>query len=148
MQAGHPLTVALVGALYAVSFDTVSQSVLFAVTALRFGGVGSALFIGLLFALGMMMTDGLNGLWISRLIARSDHISVSASRAMGVSIAAASLLTAAYGAAKLVVPNVASWSNGHEWTIGTAVMAMILVGYLAARRLSPSFAAASVPHEV
>jgi high-affinity nickel-transport protein len=136
-QAGHPLTVALVGALYAVSFDTVSQSGLFAVTAMRFGGAGSSLFIGLLFVLGMVITDGLNGVWISRLIARSDRIGVLASRVMSLGISGISLLTAGYGAAKLAVPRVDTWSTSYEWTIGAAVIAMVLLSYLAARSLAP-----------
>ncbi len=45
-RASHPLTVALVGALFALSFDTVSQSALFALTATQFGGVGHALLLG------------------------------------------------------------------------------------------------------
>jgi nickel/cobalt transporter (NiCoT) family protein len=69
LRASHPVAVAGVGALFALSFDTVSQSALFALTAARFGGIGHALFLGALFVLGMLVTDGINGLWISRLIA-------------------------------------------------------------------------------
>jgi high-affinity nickel-transport protein len=136
MQAGHPLTVALVGALYAVSFDTVSQSILFAVTATRFGGVALSLVIGALFVLGMVATDGLNGLWIARLIARSDRIGALASRVMGIGISVASLLTAAYGTAKLLAANVAGWGDGHEWAVGTAVIAIVALSYLAAKRFA------------
>ncbi|MGB8327388.1 MAG: nickel transporter [Steroidobacteraceae bacterium] len=142
MQAGHPLTVALVGALYAVSFDTVSQSVLFAVTATRFGGVALSLVVGALFVLGMVATDGLNGLWIARLIARSDRIGALASRVMGIGISVASLLTAAYGTAKLLAADVAGWGAGHEWAVGTAVIAIVALGYLAAERFAHNGVAA------
>ena len=40
-RASHPATVALVGALFALSFDTVSQSALFALTAAQFGGIST-----------------------------------------------------------------------------------------------------------
>jgi nickel/cobalt transporter (NiCoT) family protein len=136
LQAGHPLTVALVGTLYAISFDTVSQSVMFALTAMRFGGLACSLFIGCLFVLGMLITDGLNGLWISRLIARSDRIGAIASRVMGLGIAMVSLLTATYGVAKLAAPELDDWSNSHEWMVGVALTATVLVGYLIARRLA------------
>ena len=142
MQAGHPLTVAFVGMLYAISFDTVSQSVMFALTATRFGGLASALFIGSLFVLGMFVTDGLNGLWISRLIARSDRLGVIASRVMGLGIAIVSLLTAAYGVTRLAAPALDDWSGGHEWTVGAAVMCAVLACYLIGRRLAPSAAVA------
>jgi len=129
LQAGHPLTVALVGMLYAISFDTVSQSAMFALTATRFGGLSSALFIGGLFVLGMFTTDGLNGLWISRLLTRTDRVGVLASRVMGLGIASVSLLTATYGAAKLAAPGLEDWSASHEWTVGAAVTATVLLSY-------------------
>jgi high-affinity nickel-transport protein len=142
MQAGHPLTVALVGTLYAISFDTVSQSVMFSLTATRFGGLASSLFIGALFVLGMVITDGANGLWISQLIVRSDRVGVIASRVMGSGIAIVSLLTAAYGATKLAAPALDNWSSTHEWTVGAAVMGGVLLFYLIGRRLAPSAAVA------
>jgi nickel/cobalt transporter (NiCoT) family protein len=143
LQAGHPLTVALVGTLYAISFDTVSQSAVLALTATRFAGLAGSLFIGGLFVLGMVITDGLNGLWISRLIARSDRIGAIASRVMGFGIAIVSLLTAIYGAAKLAAPALDDWSNGHEWTVGVAVTATVLTGYLIARRVAAATATTS-----
>lgn len=140
MQAGHPLTVALVGMLYAISFDTVSQSVLFAMTAARFGGLAASLFIGTLFVLAMVVTDGANGLWISRLLVRSDRVGVIASRVMGSGIAIVSLLTAAYGATRLAAPALDDWSSAHEWTVGVAVTGVVLLCYLIGRRLAPSAA--------
>ena len=56
--SGSPLGVGLVGALFALSFDTVSQSALFAVTAAQFGGVGHSLTLGGLFVLGPPSTAG------------------------------------------------------------------------------------------
>jgi len=135
LSAGQPLTVALVGALYAVSFDTLSQSALFALTASRFGGLVCALFIGGLFVLGMLLTDGLNGLWISRLIARSNRTGAIASRVMGLAISSVALMTATYGATKLAAPTLDAWSSTHEWSIGALVTAFVLVSYLLARRL-------------
>ena len=143
MQAGHPLTVALVGTLYAISFDTVSQSVMFALTASRFGGLASSLFIGGLFVLGMVVTDGANGLWISRLIVRSDRVGVIASRVMGSGIAIVSLLTAAYGATRLAAPVLDDWSSTHEWAVGAAVTGVVLLCYVIARRLAPAAALTS-----
>jgi len=142
LQAGHPLTVALVGTLYAISFDTVSQSAMFALTATRFGGLASSLFVGGLFVLGMFTTDGLNGLWISQLIRRSDRVGALASRVMGLGIAIVSLLTAAYGATKVAAPGLDDWSSAHEWTVGVAVTATVLLSYLIARRLTPRGAVA------
>jgi high-affinity nickel-transport protein len=134
--AGHPGSVALVGALFALSFDTVSQSALFAVAATTYGGVGHAALLGLLFLLGMLVTDAINGLWISRLIARADQVAALASRVMGLAVAAVSLLVAGFGAARLAVPALDAWGEGKEMIFGGIVVAVVALGYLAARALA------------
>jgi len=130
--ARQPWTVALVGALFALSFDTVSQAALFALTAAQFGGVWHAIFLGLLFVLGMLVTDGINGLWISRLIARADQLACIASRVMGLAVSAVSLLVAALGAAKLASPAFEQWTEGRELAFGVLVVAVIATSFGAA----------------
>jgi high-affinity nickel-transport protein len=98
----HPLGMVLVGALFAISFDTVSQAGLIAAAAAGFGGIGPALALAVLFTLGMLLVDGLNGLWVARLLARADACARSVSRAMGFAIAAFSLGLACWGAARQV----------------------------------------------
>lgn len=135
-RARHPAAVAGVGALFALSFDTVSQSALFALTATQFGGVGHALVLGGLFVAGMLVTDGVNGLWISRLIARTDQVAAIASRVMGVAVAGVSLLVAALGVARLASDPFDGWADGKELVFGAVVVAVIGGAYLAARRLA------------
>lgn len=142
VQARSPLGVAAVGALFAVSFDTVSQSALFAMTAGRYGGLGHALVLGALFVAGMLATDALNGWWISRLIARADRLAARASRIMGGAVAATSLLIAALGAARLLSPAVDGWSEQAGWAVGAAVVASSALAYAAARRSAASTARA------
>lgn len=137
-RANKPATVAVVGALFAVSFDTVSQSALFALTATQFGGVGHAVFLGGLFVLGMLVTDGINGLWISRLIARADQIACIASRVMSLAVSAVSLLVAGFGAARLALPAIEQWSDGKELGFGLVVILLIATSYLAATTLARS----------
>ena len=135
-HAGRPWMVALVGALFALSFDTVSQAALFAVTATHFGGVGHALALGVLFTLGMLVTDGINGLWISRLIARADQIAVIASRVMSLAVAGVSLLVAGLGLARLLLPAVDAWTDGKELLFGLVVVMLIVSAYLLARAMA------------
>lgn len=135
-RASHPALVAVVGALFALSFDTVSQAALFAMTATQFGGVQHALMLGLLFMLGMLVTDGINGLWISRLIARADQLALIASRVMSLAVAGVSLLVAALGVAKTTLPAIDAWSEGRELAFGTIVVAVIAGSYLVARALA------------
>jgi high-affinity nickel-transport protein len=134
--ARRPWSVALVGALFALSFDTVSQAALFALTAAQFGGLWHALFLGLLFVLGMLVTDGVNGLWISRLIARADQVACIASRVMGLAVSGVSLLVAGLGTAKLVSPAVEQWTDGRELVFGGLVVAVIAASFGAAMMMA------------
>jgi high-affinity nickel-transport protein len=135
-RAASPGLVALVGALFALSFDTVSQAMLFALTASQFGGWQHALLLGLLFMLGMLVTDGINGLWISRLILRADQIALIASRVMSLVVAGISLLVAAFGSMKMAVPGVAAWSEGKELFFGMAVVLLIGGSFAVSVRLT------------
>jgi high-affinity nickel-transport protein len=130
--ARQPWSVAFVGALFALSFDTVSQAALFALTAAQFGGVGHAFILGLLFVLGMLVTDGVNGLWISRLIARADQLACIASRVMSLAVSTVSLLVAGLGAAKLASPAFDQWTEGREVAFGGLVVAVIATSFVAA----------------
>jgi high-affinity nickel-transport protein len=132
MQARSPFGVAAVGFLFALSFDTVSQAALFAMTATQFGGVASALMLGALFVLGMLVSDGLNGWWIARLIRRADRTAVIASRVMSVAVSVVSLLVAALGIGKLLSPSVDGWSGGKELMFGAIVVGVIAASYLLA----------------
>jgi len=135
-QASQPLLVAVVGALFALSFDTLSQAAFFALTATQFGGWQHALVLGLLFTVGMLLSDGINGLWIARLIARADQVALVASRVMGLVVSGVSLLVAGFGVAKLLSPAVDAWSEGKELIFGFALVAIIAISFVAAIRLT------------
>jgi high-affinity nickel-transport protein len=124
-----------VGSLFALSFDTLSQSALFAVMAMQFGGVAHALTLGLLFVLGMLVSDGANGWWIFRLIDRTDRLAVVASRVMTVTVACVSLMVAAIGTARMASSWVDGWLEGRELAIGISVVALIGLSYLGACRI-------------
>lgn len=135
-QASRPLAVVLVGALFAVSFDTISQSTLFALTAVQFGGMLRALLLGLLFAAGMVTTDAVNGLWIARLIARADSAALIASRVMSLLVAGVSLLVAAMGLAALGLPALGRWIGERDLAFGLTLCVLMAIGYACARRLA------------
>ena len=135
-RVGHPAGVAAVGTLFALSFDTVSQSALFALTATRFGGVGHAVVLGLLFVLGMLITDAVNGLWISRLIARADRLACIASRVMSLAVSGVTLLVAGLGVARLASPSIDRWSEGKELLFGSAVVVVVTLSFLTALTLA------------
>jgi high-affinity nickel-transport protein len=133
-----PWAVAGVGALFAISFDTVSQAALFALAAGHFGGVAHTLLVAGIFVCGMLAVDGINGIWLSKLIRRADRRAVVASRVMALSVAGLSLAVGLFTVTKLLVPDVDAWADGRELYFGGAVIAGVLiafsVGMLAARR--------------
>lgn len=147
LRAGHPLSVAGVGALFAVSFDTVSQAALFAVVALHFQGWLTALMLAGLFVLGMLISDCLNGLWIARLLRRADQAARISSRVMTGAVAALSLLTAAVGVCKLASPAFSEWMDARTGALSLLILLTLAcsfaLGEWLARRAQASASAAS-----
>ena len=135
-HVSHPVLVAAVGALFALSFDTLSQAAFFALTATQFGGWRHALLLAGLFMAGLLVTDGINGLWIARLIARADQVALIASRVMALVVSGISLLVAAFGAARLLSPTVDAWGDGKELLFGAMLVALIAFSYVFAVRLT------------
>jgi high-affinity nickel-transport protein len=132
-NAGHPALIALVGALFALSFDTLSQAALFSVAATSYGGIAYALLLAVCFMLGMMLTDAINGLWISHLLRRADASARLASRIMGVTVALLSLTVAGLGLSRQFLPQAAAWQEGRELLIGVAVIVVVACSFLFAR---------------
>jgi high-affinity nickel-transport protein len=138
VHAARPGSVALVGALFALSFDTVSQTALFAAAGVQVAGAASAVLLGAVFTAGMLATDAANGLWIARLIARADSLAVVASRVMSLAVAAISLLVAALGVARLVSPWADDWAAGRGLVFSVALLVVPAVAYALARLLAAS----------
>lgn len=132
-SAGHPALIALVGALFALSFDTLSQAALFSVAATNYGGVAYALLLAVCFMVGMMLTDAVNGLWISHLLQRADASARIASRIMGITVALLSLTVAGLGLSRQLLPETTAWQDGRELLIGASVIMVVACSYLFAR---------------
>jgi len=133
-RAEHPIFVAAVGAAFAISFDTLSQAVLFSITGSNLAGWLFAALLGLVFTLGMVATDTLNGLWVSRMVRCADR-GAAASRAMGLAVGLASLAIAALAIARRLVPGLDARAESWGIALGAAVVAAVALSYLAAARL-------------
>jgi len=132
----HPLAIAAVGALFALSFDTMSQAALFAVTATQHGGVGHALALGLAFTLGMLLADGANGLWLAGLLRRADRRARIASRVMGLTVAAISFVVAGLGLARWLRADVSHWYEGRELLVGIGVAGLLAMSFVVGKWLA------------
>jgi high-affinity nickel-transport protein len=135
-RAEHPVLIAAVGAAFALSFDTVSQAVLFSVTGSRIAGGLFALVLGLVFTTGMMATDGLNGLWVSRLVRSADARAAAASRVMSFAVAIVALAIAGLAVARRVLPALDARLDSWDGALGIAVAAAVAAAYAVALRIT------------
>jgi high-affinity nickel-transport protein len=142
-QAEHPVLIAAVGAAFALSFDTISQAVLFSVTGSHLAGWMFAATLGLVFTAGMMATDALNGLWVSHLVRSADRRAAAASRVMSLAIALLSLAIAALAAARHLVPEFERRLDGWSLALSIGVVAVVAAAYSVAMRLAARAPAAT-----
>jgi nickel/cobalt transporter (NiCoT) family protein len=133
-QAGHPVLVAAVGAAFAISFDTISQAVLFSITGSHLAGWLFATLLGLVFTAGMIATDTLNGLWVSRLLQRADARAAAASRVMGFAIGILALVIAAAGVARYALPMFDAGLREWSLALGAAILLAVACAYAIAMR--------------
>src|SRR5256885_15338199 len=115
---GHPAVIAMIGAAFALSVDTVSQAALFSLTAVHLAGWPSSVALGLVFTLGMTATDGLNGAWVARMVERADRRARVASRVMGLGIAVLGIGIAGLAMARLLSARAAALLAGAERAVG------------------------------
>lgn len=95
-----PLLIMLIGALFAISFDTFTQVALFSISVSIMAGWLFSILLGIVFMLGMMTSDGLNGFFIASLIQRADKRSLFISRVFGLLISCFSLTLGMLGLIK------------------------------------------------
>ncbi len=128
----HPMMIFLIGALFALSFDTLTQTSLFSLAATRLSGWSFAVTAGLVFMAGMMIPDGLNGLWLSRLLTRSGLKASQASRVFSTMISGISFLVGGWVLAGLLFPGPVM---AHEalWLSGAIVLVLLATSLLCHR---------------
>jgi len=135
-ETSHPAVIAMIGAAFALSFDTVSQAALFSLTAVHLAGWPFSVALGLVFTLGMMTTDGLNGAWVARMVERADRRARVASRVMGLAIALLGIGIAGLGMARLLSTQAAAALAGAELAMGFGVAIIAVTSFAVAMRLA------------
>ena len=135
-RAQHPVLIASVGALFALSIDTWSQTVAFSLTAQQMAGWTFSVALGLIFTVGMMGADGINGWWAARLLAKADRRALIASRIMSLVVGTLSLAIAGMGAARYFAPGAGVAMENAGAYAGFAMVALLGLGFLAAMRIA------------
>jgi high-affinity nickel-transport protein len=132
LRASGPGAIAGVGALFAVSFDTLSQAALMAVTGTAAMGLAAVGLLAGAFALGMVVTDGLNGWIVVALMRRSRRGAARASRVMALSVSGVSIATALLGAAAQLSSGAAAWAEAHQGRVTVLIVGVVLASFVAA----------------
>jgi high-affinity nickel-transport protein len=131
LRASGPWQIALVGALFAVSFDSVAIATLLASA----GGMARVLETGSAFSAGMLVVGVANGLWVARLLCHSSESSQRAARVMTLTIA----LIAFAVAARVVLPLLSAewdrWIGEYELVASASVITLVLAGYVTSLRV-------------
>jgi high-affinity nickel-transport protein len=130
-QASHPMLIASVGAAFALSFDTISHALVFSLTGATMAGWLFALALGVVFTLGMVFTDALNGWWVAKMINGADRRAAAASRVMSGSICFLCLALAVAGIGKFAVPAMDAHASDMAPVISVFTVALVIAAYLA-----------------
>lgn len=80
----------LVGALFALSVDTMSVAMWFGLAGSRQGTMSATWWLGMAFAAGMILTDAINGAMVAYLIRRSERFAERARRLFSLLVSACS----------------------------------------------------------
>ena len=131
-RAEHPVVIAAVGAAFALSFDTISQAVLFSVTGSHVAGWIFAASLGVVFTAGMVATDALNGLWVSHLVRNADDRAAAASRVMSLGIGCVALGIAGLAVARQALPGLDDKVDGLGMAPSLAVAGVVVAAYMVA----------------
>jgi high-affinity nickel-transport protein len=132
----HPTGIVGVGALFALSIDTLAQAALFAVVASAIGGAPAAALMGIAFTLGMAATDGANGWWVARLARNAHRHGVVASRVVAAVVGVLSLTIAGLGIASYAGSGAAS-SLEEGTTLSLWLVGIVAAGFAIAVVLAP-----------
>lgn len=127
-RASGPLAAILVGMLFALVFDTALQAAAWGYAAVALGGMQPALLTGLVFAVGMGVTDTFDG-WITAKVMRTGQIDLVRAfrRRLGWPIVAICVAMAAYMVAGKLD---SAWSLPESWTAALGAAMVLLMAAL------------------
>jgi high-affinity nickel-transport protein len=140
-ETSHPAVIAMIGAVFALSFDTLGQAALFSLTGAHLAGWTFSVALGLLFTLGMVTTDGINGVWVAVMLQRAQGRARVASRVMGLAIGLLAIAIAGLAMARLLSQGAAAALAGAELPMGLALALAVALSFIVAIRLARPSAA-------
>ena len=141
LHVSGALPVLGIGALFAVSFDTLGQAALMGATGTSRMGLPAVGLLAGSFVAGMIVTDGLNGWFVAHLMRRSATAAARLSRVMAVSIGGVSIATALLGVAAQLSADANAWIEDHQGRFAMLIVAIVAASFAASLRLGRTTAA-------
>lgn len=135
LEIERPIFIVGIGALFAISFDTITQASLFSLAGAQATDWRYSLLLGVTFTLGMMAPDALNGFWIFRLARRADRRAPIASRTIGLTIGLISVSIGILELVQLLLPATGEFLEQSRLWIGVSVVAASTLGFWIAMRI-------------
>lgn len=136
LKVSGALPILGIGALFAVSFDTLGQAALMGATGTSRMGLPAVGLLAGSFVVGMIVTDGLNGWFVAKLMLRSAQAAARLSRVMAVSIGGVSIATALLGSVAQLVPGASAWIEDHQAHFAVLIVAIVSLSFAAGLRLT------------
>ncbi len=124
----------LVGALFALSLDTLTQAAWFGVSGQRADASFAVVSLALVFGAGMALTDGLNGWWIARLVDGDAASRRAARRNASLVVALVALAAAAMGVLRIAFEDLDRGLDAAAWVVGLATAVAAWIGLALAQR--------------
>jgi len=126
METQSVLGVILVGAIFAAVFDTITQATAWGYVATRSGGAPAGLAAGLVFTLGMLITDTVDSRVLCRALRDvSPSVAIARRRRLGYFIVLMSFGVAAYSVMARLAPTLKA-SDGWLTAAGAAMVAVVI----------------------
>ncbi|XJZ28682.1 sodium:proton antiporter [Bacillota bacterium Lsc_1132] len=124
-ETTNPFLVIIIGGLFALAADTVSQTSMWAIAA---GNSGSYMpfIMGIIFMLGMMITDTIDSFLAFRMINQSNQLGQSASRVMGWLIVFLAYGVSLYQAITFFFP----WAELDFETVGVGIFVFFVLCFV------------------
>lgn len=135
-KTGHPVVVLGIGALFALSFDTMSHAAFFSIAASHVSLELYTFTLGVTFTCGMIISDGLNGILTARLIRQSAERAMIASRVMSFVIGSICLLVAFIGLVRHSMSGVADKFEYLGVWAGIIVLLYVTAGFVVSVHMS------------
>lgn len=128
-HASSPLAIVAIGVLFATVFDTATQAAAWGYVATSHGGIAGAAAAGLVFTVGMMITDTVDGRLLCHIVHRSGGREASQRyrRVTGWLIVVLSFGVAAYNLLKAWVPAMELDESAYSLVGGALVMCLFVL---------------------